>query len=756
MPQPLRVHVTSPTKGVNRVVGRESQPPDTCWDALNVFPFDRFGRRRVAQRHGLDKLYSTNLGSSAIQGLLPVNSVAYAGNFNSTTITPLNGWTVPANVSTSLNELFFNGNYNPGGSDTTPEYNSTLPETGWVLSFNVLYTASTSAINMTINVDPASSTTFSGGIDRLSAFYQFNPTTATSNLFVFSSTTGDFIETTQAINAPPGSTIPCSITWTAGGSVTATLGAYQTDSGSGGGSMGTFTVPIVSTNQDYIKIYAYSGGDPLQTATISDILLTQTFAAPTGQAGYQTLLFAVCNGYLWVGNSSTIVLAPIGQSTAQIASTGLVSMAYDTGKVFIADGSSTLWNYTIATSTLAPTTPVPSPGNVTGTVPTNCHLICNWRGRIVLAGDTNNPQNWYMSCPPGTYFNTVTSTLVVIPPGADWDYSQTDSAAAVAGNLAHSGQIGEPVTALIPFSDDYLKFGCSHSLWMAQGDPADGGTITCVSLTSGIVGKDAWVVDPAGTLWFVATGGLFQVRPAWEFYRPPEPMSQQQLNQSFTGLNPSVETTMLIHDPDLLYLHIFVNPVSGVAGTHMTVDMRSIQEPPAGFWPQQFAANCGPTASCLYFSDGNPNNRAVVLGGNDGYLRTWQDQAFDDDGSPISASVTIGPFAPVPDEAAVLTGITIDMGEFPVQYSSTVWNANAIIAAGPDAYSVTEALPNSQNPHPSVTVIMPMDRRQKVFRQRLRGGWFSLALQNLSDGSFFSFESAMLEFVPGGRNRELR
>lgn len=82
MKQP--VPVQSPIKGVNRVVNREGQPPDTCWDALNVLPFDRFGRRRVAQRNGLSKQYSSPLGSTLIQGLLPVHNINYPATLNST------------------------------------------------------------------------------------------------------------------------------------------------------------------------------------------------------------------------------------------------------------------------------------------------------------------------------------------------------------------------------------------------------------------------------------------------------------------------------------------------------------------------------------------------------------------------------------------------------------------------------------------------------------------------------------------------
>lgn len=44
-------------------MNREGQPPDTCWNALNVLPYDRYGRLRVAQRPGLVKLYPNAIGT---------------------------------------------------------------------------------------------------------------------------------------------------------------------------------------------------------------------------------------------------------------------------------------------------------------------------------------------------------------------------------------------------------------------------------------------------------------------------------------------------------------------------------------------------------------------------------------------------------------------------------------------------------------------------------------------------------------------
>jgi hypothetical protein len=79
------VPVTSPIKGINRVVNREGQPPDTCWDALNMLPFDRYGRHRVSQRPGTSKAFTTQMsGNTRVQGMLQVSDIVYPATLTST------------------------------------------------------------------------------------------------------------------------------------------------------------------------------------------------------------------------------------------------------------------------------------------------------------------------------------------------------------------------------------------------------------------------------------------------------------------------------------------------------------------------------------------------------------------------------------------------------------------------------------------------------------------------------------------------
>jgi hypothetical protein len=484
--------------------------------------------------------------------------------------------------------------------------------------------------------------------------------------------------------------------------------------------------------------------------------------------------------------------------------------------------NSTTLTYEIIATT-PPPSPAPGPITLSNTLPvsgqpTNCCLCCNWRGRLVLAGDANNPQNFYMARVGNPY---------------DWNYAATDPAAAVAGNLSTSGQIGAAIMSLIPYTDDYMLIQTADSMWMLEGDPADGGTIVRVAENMGAIGANAWIQDSQAILYFLAQGGMYSLRPIWEMFQPPQLLTGMNYDQYFQALNYSDQLSM-VFDPDRHYIYLFDTPGNGTtAGTHLIHDMRN-----GGLWPQQFPANIGPTCTLAYNPTGGGPARVIVLGGQDGYLRQLDNVSLDDDGTAISAFVHLGPFHP-DQEASMLGGLTIDLGEVPIaaegaapifvegeiptgtidgtntnfnlantpiedtqqvfiggvrqdgvsQYSmsgqtiifvtapplgsvllanynylgspANPWNAVATLYAGPDAFSVTEGVPipgttSDTQFHGYSVMTMILERRQKTMRQRFRAGWFSLMLSNAQPDAYFSFEEATFEFSPAGRNRARR
>jgi hypothetical protein len=765
--------IESPINGVNQVTNREGQPPNTCWSAQNVLPFDYFGRRRVAQRPGLTKRYTTNLGSSFIQGMLAVNQVTYAsgiggGGGGSTTFTePFTSlaefkstWqNVPSTWTVSGGQLHIPAGWNPSAGDPIPtliastflaqnirQYNISFTYSGEVTSTNGAV-----SIDYGLNATPPNQGAATSGLTDLD--YNFsgiiNGGTSSTLLLtvgpaVFSSTTSDAAYASTSPNQASSTNFVLLGNYT--GTLASMVGSgVSTDSNTVSTNTGNLAVTLTGSTLPWFTMSALPAGISASINTISITSATSGSTVAALQMIFQSILIAVDLGYVWIGSASpgSTIAKALGQVTPRLVPGTFVSMAavnYTSQvgfpdanaigqAVYFVDGvSSTIAALNLATSTmqfLVPKTGGNPPPAVTS-------LACNWRGRLVLAGDPNNPQNFYMSRQGDP---------------SDWDYSQLDSAAAVAGNLSNSGKIGEPITALIPYTDDIMLMGCANSLWMIQGDLADGGTILRVSEQMGIMGKDAWCVDPQGTLYFICSGGLYSVKPIWEMYQPPQLLTAESMNQFFMDRPWSLTRVSMAWDTDHHYLHMYLTDIFGPnrPSAHLIYDTRT-----GGLWPQLMGGYLGPTSAILYLGDNSPTDRSVLLGGWDGYIRKFDYTATDDDGTPISSFVILGPFKPFP-EAGILIACTIDMGEISPRTVSSTFGATVRLSSGPDAYSVTEGLP-----HTDANINLTMDRRQKTFRQRLRGGWFTIGLYNFTDNQYFSFESGLLEFDPAGRNRERR
>lgn len=144
LPQAQQTPVTSPIKGINRVMNREGQPPDTCWGAMNVLPYDSYGRRRVAQRFGVTKQFPSTIGSTstAIQGMIEVPNIVYPGGNITVPFVPSLPLAFPGFPSTGV----FNG-----VSAVYPYYSNTQGPAGvgfeWDFVISVASTGAWSNIN---------------------------------------------------------------------------------------------------------------------------------------------------------------------------------------------------------------------------------------------------------------------------------------------------------------------------------------------------------------------------------------------------------------------------------------------------------------------------------------------------------------------------------------------------------------------------------------------------------------------------------
>lgn len=753
MPTPFRIPF--PIKGINRNYARSDQNgqqqgylsqflPETCWAALNVLPYDRFDRLRGGQRPGIVKLSTTQMAASAVQGLLgtavEINTAAI--NPNTPLLVDTMHYTTGSNLTTR--NVAYTGT-DANSAQATPDliFNDTAGDTstttpGTSVTFLSNATTDSQAYRYTTNLSQGSTYTVSASINGITGG------SAITNTFIYG------VATRLGSGANPGTGAiflwfqPCSTTQAGaltiyqGSTSLASFVIPQNTAALLKGNAHVVTLSVVGNNfyglvdgVQYVTTASTSNAANVQigffgesvtaTMTITNFSVTGANVVPVNRA---PLIMAVCAGNVWQATEPTqgsfTLTKTSNQTNPVFNSAGPVSLTTQNAQLYGVDG------FTIGQVDLATNTAVAYAATA-GTAPTNTTICTTWRGRLVLAGNTAAPQNFYMS-------------RVGTP--TDWDYSQTDGAQAFEGSAATAGYIGEPIRSLMPFNDDVLLIGGDHNLWRVQGDPAQGGSIDLVSDSIGVLGPNAWTKDDTGTIWFLGTGGLYSISPGGQ----PMNVSAQSTGYDF-GLRGIDSTANYISLSFNVFLHgfdIFITPVDGITqGTHFWYDKRN-----GGTWPLQFPVVQGPTASTIFIGDSSVDFFQVI-GGFDGRLRYLSILALDDDGTAIVSDLWLGPFQPnTPTGDSVLTGLDVTTGENYTTDSTSVFNLTWTLNGGKTAFEVTEGTPRT-----TVGGQFTFPGWQATQVQRIRGGWFTLVLTNATIGTYWSMEHAVMHVEAQGKQR---
>lgn len=427
----------------------------------------------------------------------------------------------------------------------------------------------------------------------------------------------------------------------------------------------------------------------------------------------------------------TIDNVNVGTKTFTISGDGDLSAEFpDDGHFVIAGSTGNDGAYQIASTgygapnfTIIVTQAIPS-AVVDGTISyadVGCNLIALYRGRVVLSGLQTDPHNWFMSA--------VNDPL-------DWDYnpatpSQTQ---AVAGTSTDAGKLGDVVTALAPYSDDLMVMGGDHTLWVMRGDPAAGGTIDNISYQTGIAGPEAFTWDPEGNFYFFGAGSLWRMGAG---ITSIENISRGRMDTTFGEINYATHNVRLLWDDGHKGLHIYLTPNTEPAESpsHYYWDART-----DGYWQDEMPTAQGPTAIHLFNAD-DPDDRAVLLGGFDSYIRNISDYVYDDDGIAIGSYVF---YAPIMPWGPLVEGRLIELN---ASMSIDSGPAVIIVSSGPSAeYAVLEGATRY------IRVVQP--GQNAAMRQRVSGTAFMVRIagRNVVNESW-AIETLTGLFIPGGRSR---
>ncbi len=431
-----------------------------------------------------------------------------------------------------------------------------------------------------------------------------------------------------------------------------------------------------------------------------------------------------------------------------------------------------------------------------GVVPSSCTLMCMWRERLVLAGPDHNFYASRVGCPEDWLYGAL-------------DVAAAFAGNNV--NNRTPGFIGDPIIALMPFRDDVMLVGGEQRIWAWMGDLADGGRIVNVSDGIGIAGRNAWTIDTMGSLWLVGSGGLYryggsQLEPIsdmilpsyfqklnegsnwislawdrdryglWVFATPSTAPASKTVSglarSSFTATATSASHgyatgdfvviggaaqdgyngmvgPITVTDANTFTFNVTGAPVTPATGTITAIlASRSLfyDGRIKSFWPQLFPSGHGPAAAMVYDGDA-ASDRALFLGGRDGYVRKLDPASLTDDGTAIRSWLFMGPIRPGgAAENAKINGLDITTSDAAPGFASSI-NLTWTLQGADSAYAAV------YGPSQTRSAAIATTGRQAGIGARMAESTFVLKLDNVTSGKWWSVEEAAVYVQGAGRSR---
>jgi len=254
-----------------------------------------------------------------------------------------------------------------------------------------------------------------------------------------------------------------------------------------------------------------------------------------------------------------------------------------------------------------------------------CSLIAVWGGRIVLSGLDTDPNNIFMSAVGDPF---------------DWDYSPSTQTVqqAVAGNVtAGYGKNADIVTALIPYTDDVMLIGGTHSIRKFLVNPAEGGINVNVTDVTGIAYGSAWCQSPEGIIYFFGSrGGVYRMDPENGI---PGRLTALTIDERLADINLNDNHVTLEWDDRAIAVRVYVSPADGSKGTHYVWDVRN-----EAWWPFTYTNSAHNPIAVRLLQGNTTEDRRILEYGQDGYVREVDVDVDSDDSNPIESFIYLGPF----------------------------------------------------------------------------------------------------------------
>lgn len=363
-----------------------------------------------------------------------------------------------------------------------------------------------------------------------------------------------------------------------------------------------------------------------------------------------------------------------------------------------------------------------------GVMPTKVYQICRYRGRIQLSGEPNYPHQWYQSRQLNPF---------------DYLHAPGDAQSPVAGNDADCTEVGDIIKVAIPYSDDYLIYGCANEIWVLSGDAAFGGELNPLDTTTGILGDRAWCWDDKSNLYMMCTAGLMRIPKG---FGQIENLTQELYPDFITDLafNPSTHRIVLAFNPEEHGIHIFKTTLVTGACTGWWYDLRT-----EGLFPDAIPTAMG-IYSAFYYPSETPAYKKLLFGCADGYIKSFDKATVNDDGTTITSYVGFAPLALSihPRKDGIIKNIDMVTGIGDTDSDDVTCTVHVARTAG----QVIKKLNDGDAAAFTKTFTAPNWTKSNLDRRSVRGQWSAIVLTNSANTESWSMERLMVDSKEVGRS----
>lgn len=359
-----------------------------------------------------------------------------------------------------------------------------------------------------------------------------------------------------------------------------------------------------------------------------------------------------------------------------------------------------------------------------GTMPTYASIVLLHIGRVWLMADTQYPHQWY-----GTRQNNP----------FDFLYAQNDAGSAVAGNNTDAGEVGDIIIDAISYSDDYMIFGCASELHVMLGNPCAGGRINLVR-TSGLLAPRAWTWDNDKNLFLLTDEGLLKISQGFGAAQNVTAGVYPDFIEDL-AYDPTIHRIAMAYDP--VAKGIIISRVTISDGTNVCwfYDLRS-----GGMFPEVYPEEGSFFALWNFIADA-PEDRALLIASQDGYIRKWDKTVKSDDAGAsgneaIDAYVGFGPIVTSNNTRRFgrLSGMNIVTGGDGDGGSNDSDVVYCKVFMEPSAEKLIKQMTSGAGPKYTRNFKVPSFKKGNVDRRKVRGRYAGFIIGNNTAAQSFAFE----------------